>query len=154
MGWLICKSSVAETFTAVDVGKDSGMPYPVAQQEVARINRLIAQEPTAIGLIAQEREKQRQRWGDEHDDKHTNGELAIAAACYAVDKTHAMVIGETESGVRDAWPFEPEADNRQSYPRERALVVAAAFLVAEIERLRRRAKKRSRIGEGVVVSDR
>lgn len=39
-----------------------------------------------INLIEAERERQQYEkgWSEEHDDKHVNNELALAAACYAV----------------------------------------------------------------------
>lgn len=46
--------------------------------------------------VLAEREKQRAKWGDAHDDEHTDGALAGAAACLA--------FGPTESGPMPASP--------------------------------------------------
>lgn len=59
-----------------------------------------------------------------HDDQHTKGELADAAAAYANTK-----------GYVDTWPFEIE-DIRPK-DRRHDLIRAAALIVAEIERLDR-----------------
>lgn len=43
---------------------------------------------TGIELIAEERQRQitEEGWTPEHDINHTNGQLASAAACYAMTK--------------------------------------------------------------------
>ncbi|RQM44550.1 hypothetical protein EHZ19_28285 [Paraburkholderia bannensis] len=75
-------------------------------------------------------------WTPEHDDEHDSGELADAAAAYAL---HAS--GWTESMPREVWP----ADWSQTWwkpttPR-RDLVKATSLLIAEIERIDRAARK-------------
>ncbi|MEI7297334.1 hypothetical protein WCQ02_34855 [Paraburkholderia tropica] len=84
-------------------------------------------------------------WTPEHDDEHDNGEMADAAAAYAL---HAS--GWTESMPREVWP----ADWSQTWwkptmPR-RDLVKATSLLIAEIERLDRAARKAEieRSGQG------
>ena len=109
----------------------------------------------AIVLIKKERERQIKELGYNypHDKKHCNGELAIAAACYAVHgviNTMSPVNGEescnyfevvklfkgSEAGlVEDAWPFDLGSDKRKKHDRVKLLVQAAAMLVAEIDRL-------------------
>lgn len=82
------------------------------------------------------------QWDDEgfshnHDDKHVNGELAGAASCYAVYRSHVpadQIMGADTIG--QAWPWENEWW-KPTTPR-RDLVKAAALLLAEIERLDRR----------------
>lgn len=66
-------------------------------------------------------------WSPEHDDKHRHGELAQAAACYA--------LGECAVGEEQLWPFDwiwwkPRGDRED-------LVKAGALILAEIERLDR-----------------
>lgn len=77
-------------------------------------------------------ERQRQvdveGWTPEHDDEHSKGEMAQAAAAYAVSDTvypHAQIL----------WPW----DEKWWKPtnRRRDLIKAAALIVAEIERLDR-----------------
>lgn len=79
--------------------------------------------------VAAEREKQRRKWGNEHDDEHTNGEIATAGAAYALYPRHAGHAGAI-------WPWGEEAWSVEAARRD-DLVKAAALLVAEIERIDR-----------------
>jgi hypothetical protein len=96
----------------------------------------------AIDDVLAERRRQieTEGWTPEHDDQHTEGELAKAAACYAwaggVVSTFRE-IGEWWDArvLRRLWPW----DRRwwkPSTPR-RDLVKAGALIIAEIERLDR-----------------
>lgn len=89
-----------------------------------------------IGDITKERERQKtaEGWTPEHDNTHQGGELAIAAACYAVEGADAAVVGEE---YEEAWPWSKRWDKRDKHDERRRLVIAAALLVAEIERLDR-----------------
>jgi len=87
--------------------------------------------PTTNVLLDIERERIRQLrdegWSLEHDDKHDAGELADAAACYAICQPVEI--------VRQFWPWEWawwKPTNKR-----RNLVKAGALIVAEIERLDR-----------------
>lgn len=95
----------------------------------------------------------REGWGPAHDDAHRLGELALAAACYALDgaeRTHQVDLfsGIGKRQVRAGWfdikrllwPwdwawFKPKTDRRRN------LVIAGALVLAEIERLDRVAAK-------------
>lgn len=85
--------------------------------------------------VMNERDRQHNEegWTPEHDDQHTDGELAKAAACYAVG------FSTPPSYVPAFWPW--EADWWKPTDRRRDLVKAAALLLAEIERLDRAATK-------------
>lgn len=80
----------------------------------------------ALELIADERRRQIivEGYDAEHDDQHREGEIVDAALIYA-DRTIGTMRG-------NSWGVRP-----QKFSRERQLVIAAALLVAEIERLRR-----------------
>lgn len=84
---------------------------------------------SVITEIATERRRQVavEGWNSTHDDDHSDGALAKAAACYAV--------GEKLS----CWPFDEEwwkpKDGRRN------LIRAAALIVAEIERMDRLMRK-------------
>ncbi len=102
---------------------------------------------SVIEEIAAERRRQIEveGWTPEHDDEHSTGEMAEAAACYVM----AAVPGGCGIIPRDAslvptrrpwlyWPwdrkwFKPTDDRR------RQLVKAGALIIAEIERLDRKA---------------
>ena len=90
---------------------------------------------TGIELIAEERERQvsQEGWTPEHDQEHRLGELAKAAACYAVHHTDADVIESDE----DAWPWAEKWDKRGNDP-VRNLVKAGALVAAEIDRIQKR----------------
>lgn len=86
---------------------------------------------SAIEEIAAERCRQVEVKGytHEHDDTHTDGELACAAAAYActADKHHINPEG--------LWPFEEDAFKPSDVRSN--LIRAGALIVAEIERLDR-----------------
>lgn len=100
--------------------------------------------PTGVQLIAAERERQitEEGWTHEHDAQHTKGQLANAAAVYAIDP----MGGDATSIVNTLWPFERKwlklscnentEDNISG--RIRDLTKAGALIAAEIDRLQRR----------------
>lgn len=104
---------------------------------------------TGSSLIAQERARQIQRegWTDEHDDEHTDGELAIAAGCYALPGDYKVCkIAPDGIPIRiDAWPWAIEFDKRDKHGAKRRLVVAGALIAAEIDRLIRAEMKASNL---------
>lgn len=80
---------------------------------------------TGVERIAAERERQRQQWGDAHDDQHDQCELAQAASAYL--------------GNDDSWPWAD--DFKPSLHPVRDLEKAGALIAAELDRLSR-AKER------------
>lgn len=86
---------------------------------------------TGTELIAAERDRQvrEEGWTFDHDDDHREGEMARAAACYALGRADVTI-----SGVY-LWPWE----NRwwKPAPRVRELFKAGALIAAEIDRLSR-----------------
>lgn len=88
---------------------------------------------TGIELIEEERKRQVsvEGWTFAHDDEHVDGQLARAAACYALPP------GRQESAFERYWPWgsawwKPSPDNRI-----RDLTKAGALIAAEIDRLKR-----------------
>jgi len=113
---------------------------------------------SALASIESERLRQIEDEGydAEHDDEHGDGELAMAAACYAAPRpifrlgiSDRFAGGGRGNGRRntglepetvhftDFWPFDTKWDKRHLHSRERQLVIAGAFLLAELERLER-----------------
>lgn len=90
---------------------------------------------TAIELISEERERQiaKKGYSLSHDDGHENGELAIAACCYAYPR-QSLYVDEIRN---NEWPFEPESFKPEPMNRTRELVKSGALICAEIERLQR-----------------
>lgn len=92
---------------------------------------------TGAELIAAERDRQidEEGWTSKHDDKHSSGEMADAAAAYlAYRDWHGHEDGDSPPPI---WPWEdtwwkPAPDNRI-----RELVKAGALIAAEIDRLQR-----------------
>lgn len=108
---------------------------------------------TALQLIHEERERQInvKGWTPEHDRHHTAGELANAAASYALtpDIRLKLAIQESPRITKFAvclgdhkelcppiiWPFEEDAFKATPEDRLRELAKAGALIVAEMERL-------------------
>jgi hypothetical protein len=106
---------------------------------------------TAIEDIAAERRRQvsEEGWTPAHDDEHHYGEMARAAACYALasvdSKPLCATLGANFAGMTVwggqvalttlLWPW--AAKWWKPKDRRRDLVKAAALIVAEIERLDR-----------------
>lgn len=96
--------------------------------------------------IAQERQRQlaEEDWSLDHDQMHTSGELAGAAARYAMPPRlrELPILNNTLGGLVwpnspdhygwRAWAFKPSPDDRV-----RELVKAGALITAEIDRLER-----------------
>jgi hypothetical protein len=92
---------------------------------------------TVIEEIAAERQRQRDEegWTDEHDDKHDDGSMALAAACYSVHAVYGANSAMSQTIFTRLWRWSTLWWKPKS--RRRDLVRAAALIVAEIERLDR-----------------
>lgn len=95
---------------------------------------------SVIEEIALERQRQinAEKFDISHDDQHDMGELANAAACYAMTPARRgwVVNGYTmESLLERMWPWSREWWRPKN--RRRDLIRAGALIVAEIERLDR-----------------
>ena len=90
-------------------------------------------------LAERERQKTAEGWTAEHDDQHDAGQLAAAASCYA----QFAVLSEAARWrkgilwVPDWWPWSRKWWKPTNSRRD--LVKAGALILAEIERLDRRA---------------
>ncbi len=91
-------------------------------------------------LIAAERARQMadEGWTPEHDDKHQDDVLAMAAVCYALPVS-LRTLDAPDSEPPTGWPWgsgwwKPSPDDRV-----RELVKAGALIAAEIDRLQRSA---------------
>jgi len=100
-------------------------------------------EPTdGAALIAAERARQvaAEGWTPEHDDQHIAGELALAAASYALPlgirgllnwQATGRMGGPPTTWPGKHWEWKPSGD------RIRELIKAGALIAAEIDRLQR-----------------
>jgi hypothetical protein len=90
-------------------------------------------------LIAQERARQvaSENWTAEHDDTHSEGELAEAAACYAASGVYSVKGWDLRRVIEYmSWPWRREWWKPTDDP-IRNLVKAGALIAAEIDRLQR-----------------
>ena len=86
---------------------------------------------SAISDISKERERQFIKgWNSDHDDSHCDGMLAGVAGVVAINET--PFEEDIEDSLND-W----DIVSKWKGDRRRQLVIAAALLVAEIERLDR-----------------
>jgi len=85
----------------------------------------------AIEDVVNERQRQQliEGWDAAHDDKYVDGELASAAACYA------LFADRPGFSTPAHWPWGSEWWKQTNQRRD--LVKAAALIIAEIERIDR-----------------
>ncbi|WP_073668578.1 hypothetical protein [Pseudomonas aeruginosa] len=95
------------------------------------------QVPQAWLDVQAERRRQveAEGWTPEHDDAHSHGEMARAAACYALAGSSAPNDGTAALLVSLAWPWDEQWWKPTSARRD--LVKTCALALAEIERLDR-----------------
>lgn len=95
---------------------------------------------TGVELIAAERKRQMREegWTPSHDDSHARGEMALAAAKYAIPESRRASIAAR--GVR-LWPWASRWWKPTPNYRVRELVKAGALIAAEIDRLQRATKE-------------
>jgi hypothetical protein len=91
-------------------------------------------------LTERRRQVEAEGWTPEHDDEHSDGGMAVAAACYALaDRGKALAVNTLRTEKLWEWTgwawwwFKPK-DRRSN------LVKAGALILAEIERLDRAAQ--------------
>ncbi|MDI3652242.1 hypothetical protein QK396_25450 [Pseudomonas aeruginosa] len=103
----------------------------------ANITAPAGQVPQAWLDVQAERRRQitAEGWTPEHDDEHDNGEMARAAACYALAGSSAPNDGTAALLVSLAWPWDEQWWKPTTTRRD--LVKACALALAEIERLDR-----------------
>ena len=91
-------------------------------------------------LAERQRQVEAEGWTPAHDDEHDSGDLAAAASAYALHaadelEPHSLSHVSYNTYPPEMWPF-AESWFKPEDPR-RALVKAAALLLAEIERFDR-----------------
>ena len=89
--------------------------------------------PAAKDVLAERaRQINAEGWTPGHDDTNNEGELAQAAACYALN-----AAGWKTEALRGCWPIKWMAAWFKPANHRRDLVKAGALILAEIERLDR-----------------
>jgi len=98
-------------------------------------------------LIVEERQRQieGEGWNARHDDTHDSGELARAAACYALPpqirelNTLPLLSARRKTLTECLWPWDGRWWKPSRDDRIRELTKAGAMIAAEIDRLQRAA---------------
>ncbi|PKR54432.1 hypothetical protein [Thalassospira marina] len=116
MMWLVPSDSMKIAETALR-GTSSDAGFSAFRDVLAERNRQVSVEG----------------WAPEHDDAHDQGEIAIAAACYAAP--HTGDEDTPRASMLRWWPWTSSWWKPSS--RRRDLVKAGALILAEIERLDR-----------------
>lgn len=96
-----------------------------------------------LELVAKERTRQivEKGYTAEHDDEHMDGSIADAGACYALNPDY---ISDERFTKVLLWPWDPKYFNRENHDRKQQLIIAAAFINAEYDRIVRAEQKDSR----------
>lgn len=97
---------------------------------------------SGVELIREERKRQItvEGWTSSNDVAYTEGELAVAAACYALPKriremhSTELNVGENIKKIPNLWPWEAKFWKPSEF-RLRELVKAGALIAAEIDRI-------------------
>lgn len=113
-------------------------------QALTSVNDTAGWNDAARDVMAErERQKNVEGWTEVHDDCHYDGELGLAAACYAAypHEVRALRVRGVCQTIRktwgSAWPWQKKWWKPKTH-REN-LVRAGALILAEIERLDRKA---------------
>lgn len=121
---------------------DDSAAWELRNSVAARIEKLIAAAPgnsVPQAWLDVQAERRRQitaeGWTPEHDDEHADGQMARAAACYALAGSSAPNDGTAALLVSLAWPWDEQWWKPSTARRD--MVKACALGLAEIERLDR-----------------
>ncbi|HFK2233845.1 TPA: hypothetical protein ACGXEV_000593 [Pseudomonas aeruginosa] len=132
-----CPGCAGENCMAAACPECGGRYELVAEAKISTPAAQAGQMPQAWLDVQAERRRQitAEGWTPEHDDEHDNGEMARAAACYALAGSSAPNDGTAALLVSLAWPWDQQWWKPTSARRD--LVKACALALAEIERLDR-----------------
>lgn len=120
-------------WTVLDSGRVVWTPKPPPSQGMSDV------------IAERLRQMDDEGWDADHDDQHTDGELAAAAACYAysasIGNGAEKNLGDNRPGflslVNAMWPESWSWEWWKPKSKRHNLVRAAALLIAEIERMDR-----------------
>ncbi|HBO4800424.1 TPA: hypothetical protein ACSPKT_005350 [Pseudomonas aeruginosa] len=138
-----CLENVCEDEEDFDVREDVADGRVVAA-DIAHMLAAAPDKEVPQAWLDVQAERRRQveaeGWTPEHDDEHDSGEIACAAACYALPPAHpARIEGALGRYGRDPniWPWTRDWWKPAPNDRRRELIKAGALVLAEIERLDR-----------------
>ncbi|MFU7191695.1 MULTISPECIES: hypothetical protein [Pseudomonas] len=125
----------------LNIKRISEQPYDESKLHSAIAAMLAAAPGTEVPQAWLDVQAERRRqvtaegWTPEHDDAHSHGQMARAAACYALAGSSAPNDGTAALLVSLAWPWDEQWWKPTTTRRD--LVKACALGLAEIERLDR-----------------
>lgn len=133
--WNACRSALDEikdVFQQIDWDAENELAELLAAAPGKEV-------PQAWHDVQAERRRQieAEGWTPEHDDAHSHGQMARAAACYALAGSSAPSDGTAALLVSLAWPWDEQWWKPSTARRD--MVKACALGLAEIERLDRAA---------------
>ena len=109
---------------------------------------------TGSELIAEERQRQieKEKWSEEHDDQHIDRSLIMAAISYASSAVPTLIkeVGFSRYGeisYHDIWPWDKKYDKRKQHDDIKKLQIAGALIAAEIDRRIRKTNALNEDGE-------
>ncbi|MCS8677227.1 hypothetical protein N1F35_09820 [Pseudomonas aeruginosa] len=134
-----CPGCAGENCMAAACPECRGRYELVAEAKISTPAAQAGQMPQAWLDVQAERRRQitAEGWTPEHDDEHSHGQIARAAACYALAGSSAPNDGTAALLVSLAWPWDQQWWKPTSARRD--LIKAGALILAEIERLDRAA---------------
>ncbi|MFU6090876.1 hypothetical protein ACM7PA_04875 [Pseudomonas aeruginosa] len=135
--------SIALGMEPLSDGSDGGYPITGQQSTIRQCYAAMLAAapgnsvPQAWLDVQAERRRQvtAEGWTPEHDDEHSHGQMARAAACYALAGSSAPNDGTAALLVSLAWPWDEHWWKPSTARRD--MVKAGALVLAEIERLDR-----------------
>jgi|GEM_PF-3501180 len=140
-GWRDPSWPAADINAQLQAHQAKGDPLDVAayamflalRGEATTARQAVALTEAAADVLAERRRQiEAEGWTPEHDDEHTFGELVQAAADLCVHGTDFRVV-DLDGDRMLGWGL----TEKHSHDRRRQLVIAAALILAEIERLDR-----------------
>jgi hypothetical protein len=108
------------------------MPLPAAPDHIGDTDEKVSVAARDV-LAERQRQVDAEGWTSEHDDEHSSGDIATAAACYAASAGGVPWSDDVPS----FWPWADEWWKPTTARRD--LVKAGALILAEIERIDRAA---------------
>lgn len=107
---------------------------------IAKRSACVGESSATFDVLA-ERENQRAKWGEEHDDEHKDGAIGAAGAMLAwPDGYWFYDPADADKCCIPAPGFAYDLLKKHEHDRRKQLVIAASLLLAEIERIDRSAK--------------
>lgn len=150
---VICIDLIAMDL-GIDLGRAIASKFNATSQKRGLATILSPSRALADVVAERRRQVEAEGWTAKHDDEHTDGEIGRAAAAYALSAMKLYQIPmdlarDMKRIVAAIFPWEAGAFKPSGKPNavRRCLVKAAALIIAEIERLDRKAESAPSVSE-------